>query len=87
MSTFTRTLTSENFCQGIAMWMRFLRNMALLFTLLFLLNLPAFFFYVHGDGLSDAAGKMTQGNGILALPSLGNLFLKRQVPRLLLPKS
>ena len=72
--------------EGIAMWMRFLRNMSLLFLLLFLLNLPSMLFYMHGNGLSDAAGKHTQGNGVLALPSLGNLFVNRQVPlRLHLP--
>jgi len=71
--------------EGIAMWMRFLRNMSLLFLLLFLLNLPAMLFYMHGNGLSDAAGKQAQGNGVLALPSLGNLFVSQQVPLRLPP--
>jgi hypothetical protein len=60
--------------EGIALWMRFLRNMTLLFLFLFLLNVPAFIFYLHGTGLESAQGKQAQGNGILALPSLGNLF-------------
>lgn len=60
--------------EGIALWMRFLRNMTLLFLFLFLLNLPAFLFYMHGTGLESAQGKQAQGNGVLALPSLGNLF-------------
>jgi len=71
--------------EGIALWMRFLRNMSLLFLLLFLLNLPAFLFYLHGSGLSDAQGKQVQGNGVLALPSLGNLFGHEQVARNLDP--
>ena len=60
--------------EGIALWMRFLRNMTLLFLFLFLLNFPAFLFYMHGTGLESAQGKQAQGNGVLALPSLGNLF-------------
>jgi len=62
--------------EGLALWMQFLKSTSLLFFVLFLINLPAFIFYLHGTGLSDEHGRPASGNAILALPSLGNLFGK-----------
>ena len=59
--------------------MRFQRNMWLLFSFIFILNVPAFVLYAHGKGLASASGKPVQGNSLLAIPSLGNLFEQSQI--------
>ena len=72
---------------GLALWMQFLKSTSLLFFILFLINLPAFIFYLHGTGLSDEHGRPASGNAILALPSLGNLFGKADLERNLDPSN
>ena len=69
-------LSQGSLGEGIALWIKFLKVMALLFLLLFVLNLPGFLFYLHGAGFGP---ELRQGQGVLSLPSIGNLFSTQQI--------
>ncbi len=58
---------------GIALWIRFLWQSSAVFLIMFLINLAPFILYVQRDGIS---ADMRNGQGILAVPTLGNLFNK-----------
>ena len=78
MTNKPRSFWSSDFSNGllgdgIGLWIRFLWQSSVVFLVMFLVNLAPMILYIHRDGVS---ADLRKGQGILAVPSLGNLLSK-----------
>lgn len=79
VSFWSREFSDGALGDGIALWIRFLWQSSLLFLLLFLVNLAPLLVYVTGDGIPQESRR---GQGILAVPSIGNLYTSARLAQI-----